>query len=161
MILAALLALLQIEARDRCVLVTAEVRKSPPQIELKWPADPKATGYTVFRKSPSATSWGDGRASVDPKENRYVDTDVEVGVAYEYKIAKAAKAGEKEFKGTGYLLAGIERPLVDRRGKVILVVDASQAGALAEPLRRLERDLRGDGWVVVRQDVAPTSTASR
>lgn len=159
MILAALLALLQIEARDRCVLVTAEVRKSPPQIELKWPADPKATGYAVFRKSPSSTSWGDERASVDPKENRYLDTDVEVGVAYEYKIAKAAKAGDKEFKGTGYLLAGIERPLVDRRGKVILVVDASQAGALAEPLGRLERDLRGDGWVVVRHDVAPTSTA--
>ncbi|HXU10331.1 MAG TPA: hypothetical protein VN898_00050, partial [Candidatus Binatia bacterium] len=55
----ALLALLQVEARDRCVLVTAEARKSPPQIELRWPVDPKATGYSVFRKSPSAASWGD------------------------------------------------------------------------------------------------------
>jgi hypothetical protein len=158
MIVLALLALLQVEARDRCVLVTAEARKTPPQIELKWPADPKATGYSVFRKSPSAASWGDERAAVDAKDNRYVDSEVEVGTAYEYKVVKAGKAGDKEFKGTGYLLAAIERPLVDRRGKVVLIVDASQAAALAEPLRRLERDLRGDGWGVLRHDVAPTST---
>ena len=39
MAILALVALLQIEARDRCVLVTAEARKSPPQIELKWPPE--------------------------------------------------------------------------------------------------------------------------
>lgn len=154
----ALLTLLQIEARDRCVLVTAETRKSPPQIELKWPADSKASSYSIFRKSPAAPSWGDERAGADPKENRYVDGDVQAGITYEYKVVKTGKAGDKEFRGTGYLLAGIEVPLADRRGKVVLVVDASQAAALAEPLRRLERDLRGDGWIVVRHDVAPAST---
>ena len=158
MTILALLALLQIEARDRCVLLTAETGKSPPRIELRWPADPKATGYAVFRKSPSAASWGDERAAVDAQENRYVDPDVEVGTAYEYKVVKSARAGDKDFRGTGYLLAAIELPLVDRRGTVVLVVDASHAGPLAEPLRRLERDLRGDGWVVVRHDVPPTAT---
>ena len=97
----ALLALLQIEARDRCVLLTAETAKSPPRIELRWPADPKAMGYAVFRKSPSAASWGDERAAVDAKENRYVDSDVEVGTAYEYKVVKSAQAGDKSFRGTG------------------------------------------------------------
>jgi hypothetical protein len=147
--------LAQIEAKDRCVLVTAEVRKSPPQIELRWPADPKATGYTIFRKEPSASSWGEPRASFGAPETRYVDSDVESGVAYEYKVQKAAQAGDKTFKGTGYLLAGIELPLRDRRGKVILIIDAAHAGPLAEPLERLERDLRGDGWTVLRRDVAP------
>src|SRR5262249_47391247 len=123
----AILALLQIEARDRCVLLTAETRTTPTQIELKWPADPKAASYSVFRKTPTAASWGDERAAVDAKENRYVDSDVQIGVAYEYKVVKTAKAGDKEFRGTGYLLAGIEVPLVDQRGKVVLVVDASQA----------------------------------
>src|SRR4030095_7252829 len=103
-------------------LVTAETRKSPPQIELKWPADSKAASYSIFRKSPAAPSWGDERAGADPKENRYVDGDVQVGVPYEYKVVKTAKAGDKEFRGTGYLLAGIEVPLADRRGKVVLVV---------------------------------------
>ncbi len=150
----------QIEPRDRCVLVSAEVRKEPPQIELRWPADAKATGYAIFRKTPSAASWGDERASLAATETHYVDSEVELGVAYEYKVQKAAKAGEKTFKGTGYLLAGIEVPLRDRRGKVILVVDASHAGPLADPLRRLERDLRGDGWTVLRHDVAPGSKAA-
>jgi hypothetical protein len=156
--LLALLILLQIDARDRCVLVSAEVQKSPPQIELRWPADPKATGYAIFRKSPSAASWGDERAALEAKETHYIDSAVEVGVAYEYKVQKAAQAGDKTFKGTGYLLAGIEIPLTERRGKVVLVVDSTHAAALAEPLKRLERDLAGDGWTVLRHDVAPAAT---
>src|SRR5688572_1170503 len=154
----ALLALLQIDAKDRCVLVTAETRKAPPQIELRWPADPKSTGIAVFRKSPAATSWGDERASLDAKATRYVDAEVEAGVAYEYKVVKTGQAGDKTFKGTGYLLAGIELPLVDRRGTVVLLVAAALAAPLAEPIRRLERDLRGDGWSVLRRDVAADST---
>src|SRR5437867_591889 len=144
---------LQIDAKDRCVLVSAEVRTSPPQIELKWPADPKATGYTIFRKAPSATTWGDARATLESNESHYLDSEVEVGTAYEYSVHKAAKAGDKSFKGTGYLLAGISVPLSDRRGKVVLLVDSSQAAELAEPLRRLELDLLGDGWNVLRHDV--------
>jgi len=159
-VLLAALLLAQIDAKDRCVLVTAEVRKSPPQIELRWPPDPKATGYSIYRKTPSAGSWGDERAELCDRETRYVDSDVEVGVAYEYKVQKASQAGDKTFKGTGYLLAGIEVPLKDRRGTVILVVDGAHAGPLAEPLARLERDLRGDGWRVIRHDVVPGSRPS-
>src|SRR4051812_25475466 len=88
----------QIEPRDRCVLVSAEVRTSPPQIELRWPADPKATGYAIFRKTPSAASWGDERAALPAAETRYVDSEVELGVAYEYKVQKAAQAADKTFK---------------------------------------------------------------
>jgi len=158
MTLLLLLGLLQIEPRDRCVLVSAEVQKSPPRIELRWAADPKATAYEVFRKAPSDSAWIQAGAPLDAKETRYVDTSVQVGVAYEYKILKSGQAGDKAFKGSGYVQAGIEVPLNDARGKVVLVVDASHAGPLAEPLRRLERDLAGDGWTVVRHDVAPDAT---
>src|SRR6185503_7224509 len=54
--------------------------------------------------------------------------------------------------------AGIEAPLVDNRGKVILVVDSSQAGSLANELNRLQQDLVGDGWTVVRRDVSRTDS---
>ncbi len=160
MITLLLLSLLQIDARDRCVLVSAEVRKSPPQIELKWNEDPKATGYAIFRKAPSASAWGDPRLTLDAKETRWTDSEVEVGTPYEYMVLKSSKAGDKTFKGSGYLLAGIEVPLNDRRGKVLLFVDATHATALAEPLRRLEQDLAGDGWRVARHDVAPAVPAA-
>jgi hypothetical protein len=158
MISLVLALLLQIEAKDRCVLVSAEVRKSPPQIELRWPADPKATGYTVYRKKPSATEWGAERATLEATQTRYADTEVDVGVLYEYKVLKSAQAQEKTFKGTGYLTAAIELPLMERRGKVVLLVDSTQATPLADPLLRLESDLSGDGWTVLRHDVAPTAT---
>jgi hypothetical protein len=155
MILLLVCSLLQIEAKDRCVLVTAEVRKEPPQIELRWPADPKATAYTVSRKAPSDAAWIDVGEALDAKETHYVDASVQVGVAYEYRILKSAQAGDKPFKGSGFIQAGIDVPLRNNRGKVVLVVDATQATPLAEPLRRLERDLVGDGWTVLRQDAAP------
>lgn len=153
-----LAALLQVEPRDRCVLLSAEVEKSPPRIVLRWIPDPKATTYTVYRKAPSDAGWVEAGPRLEGKESSFADLSVQVGIPYEYKVLKAGQAGEKPFRGTGYLQAGIEVPLRDGRGKIVLVVDATHAQALAEPLRRLERDLVGDGWIVVRRDAAPTAT---
>ena len=157
MILLLLLGLLQIEPRDRCVLLSAEVKKAPPQIELRWTADPKASAYSVFRKAPTDAGWVEMGSPLEGTATTFADSTVQLGIAYEYKVLKSAQAGDKPFKGAGYLQAGIEVPLRDSRGKVILVVDATHAGPLAEPLQRLERDLVGDGWVVVRRDVDPKS----
>src|SRR5258708_505464 len=132
MILLLLLGLLQVEPRDRCVLLSAEVKKSPPQIELRWTADPKASAYSVFRKAPTDAGWVETGFPLEGAATTYADTSVQVGVAYEYKVLKSAQAGDKPFKGAGYLMAGIEIPLRDSRGKVILVVDATDAGPLAE-----------------------------
>jgi hypothetical protein len=158
MILLLLATVLQVEPRDRCVLLSAEVQKSPPRVELHWTADPKATSYTVYRKAPTDAGWVEAGAPLDGKDTAFADASVHVGIAYEYKVQKAGQAGDKSFRGTGYLLAGIEVPLRDTRGKIVLVVDSTHAEALAEPLRRLERDLTGDGWTVVRRDVPPTAT---
>jgi hypothetical protein len=150
--------LLQVEPRDRCVLLSAEVQKSPPRIEIRWTPDPKATSYTVYRKYPGDAGWVESGPPLDGKETKFEDATIQVGVAYEYKVLKAGQAGDKSFKGTGYLLAGIEVPLRDQRGTVVLVVDSSHAADLADPLRRLERDLVGDGWIVRRIDVAPAAS---
>jgi hypothetical protein len=157
MILLLLASLLQVEPRDRCVLLSAEVRKSPPEIELHWTADPKATSYTLYRKAPADAGWVELAAPLEGKATSFADADVKVGAAYEYKVLKAGQAGDKTYRGTGYLMAGIEVPLRDARGTVVLVVDSSHAADLADPLRRLERDLEGDGWSVRRIDVAPAS----
>ena len=44
------------------VQVSATVQASPPQITLSWPQDSYIlpNSYTVYRKAPSATSWGSG-----------------------------------------------------------------------------------------------------
>src|SRR2546422_4509712 len=87
------------------VQVSATVRVSPSQITLSWPQDSSASGYTVYRKSPGAVSWGAG-TTVAGSATTYVDTSVALGTAYEYQIVKAASG----YNGYGYILTGINVP---------------------------------------------------
>ena len=139
------------------VQVSATVQESPARITLSWPQDTSGTpgSYTVYRKSAGSTSWGGG-TSLSGSTTTYTDTSVAAGTAYEYQIVKAMSG----YTGYGYIYTGINVPLVDNRGKVILVVDSTVAGSLSSELTRLEKDLVGDGWIVVRRDVSRTDTAA-
>ena len=139
------------------VQVSATVQDSPARITLSWPQDTSGTpsSYTIYRKSAGSTSWGGG-TSLSGSTTTYSDTSVAIGTAYEYQIVKAMSG----YTGYGYIYTGINVPLVDNRGKVILVVDNTVAGSLASELTRLEKDLVGDGWTVVRRDVSRNDTAA-
>lgn len=131
------------------------IELAPPKITLRWTQDTAGTpaSYTVYRKAPSATSWGVG-TTLPGHVTTYADTSVTVGQPYEYRIVKVA--GPR--LGYGYVQAGIQLPLVEDRGTVILVVDRTHSAALAAELFRLQQDLVGDGWKVLRHDVAPTDS---
>ena len=136
---------------DYAVQVSAQVRTDPPQIHLNWPADTTGavTNYLVSRRLPGEASWT-ALDQLPASANSYSDTNVAVNGTYEYEIQKLASG----FNGYGYVLAGIEAPLNEFRGKTLLVVDSSVAGPLTNELARLEQDLVGDGWQVQRFDVA-------
>ncbi len=136
------------------VQASANVQISPPQISLVWPADPNATGYTVLRKDPSASSWS-SVGSVSGSATSFLDDGVVSGKAYEYQISKTTSVG---YAGYGYVCAGINAPLIEQRGTIILLVDNLYAANLATELSRLQQDLVGDGWVVVRHDVSRNDT---
>lgn len=133
------------------VEVSATVQTSPPQITLSWPRDTTTApnNYVVYRKSKDATSWGSG-TTLAGTTTRYADNNVSAGSAYEYQIVKNTSA----YNGYGYIYAGINAPLTDSRGKVVLVVDNTHAGDLTNELARLAQDLTGDGWTVLRHDVS-------
>ncbi len=140
---------------DASVRAHSVVQTSPARITLTWPQDQNGTpsSYTVFRKAPGASSWGSG-TTLPGSATSYVDTNVNVGTAYEYRIVKAANG----YTGYGYIQTGIQVPLVEKRGKVVLLVDNTHASALASELTRLQQDLVGDGWTVLRHDVSPTAS---
>ncbi len=58
----------------------------------------------------------------------------------------------------GLTVAGIEIPLVENRGNVILVVEQQAASNMTAELNQLKMDLIGDGWTVNSLTVAKTST---
>jgi hypothetical protein len=70
-------------------------------------------------------------------------------VGYEYQVIKSTS----HYTGYGYIYAGVKLPLVESRGKLLLVVENTYAATLQSELARLIQDLTGDGWQVIRLDV--------
>lgn len=151
--------LLQVSQADTtwnyAVQISATVQVSPPRITLAWPQDDYgAIQYTVYRKAKGAASWGTGTV-LSGSTTSFTDNNVVVGATYEYQIIKNATLG---YIGTGYVFSGIQAPLVEDRGKLILIVENRHSAALSNELARLQRDLVGDGWTVIRHDVSTNQT---
>jgi len=145
---------------DFAVMISATPQTSPPQINLTWPVHPTATIYRISRKLATDTSFttlatiSTGAATL----GNYVDGTVTVGTGYEYEIRRS-KSGTSVF-GYGYISSAINLPLVENRGKIVLLVDETMTTPLAAELARLEADLRGDGWIVLRHNVSRTASVT-
>jgi len=147
------LSALATSAENVVIKASAVVQESPPKITLAWPTSTGAGTIYVFRKTDDATDWGPPIAGpLADTATEYQDTSVAVGTPYGYGLFQ----GPTE----GYVYAGIKVPLVEDRGKIVLVVDDTYAASLASELARLEEDLVGDGWLVLRHDVDGTETVS-
>ena len=144
-------------ASDYAVPVTAVTQTNPVGIALSWPATPAATGYTVSRKGREAAFWG-AATPLPGTATNYVDSAVTSGFGYEYRITKTAPSGASSYTAYGYIYVGLNLLPIHSRGKIILVIDSTYAASLTTELRRLELDLIGDGWGVIRHDVAPTNS---
>lgn len=133
---------------------------SSAQITLNWPQDTFAIpkSYTISRKSPGATSWGTV-AVLPGTTTSFTDNNVLDGSPYEYEIFKTNST--YAYSGFGYIWAGANLPLVENRGQLVLIVDNTYAADLAPELGRLMQDLVGDGWTVLRHDVARNDSVAR
>ena len=105
---------------EYAVQVSATVQTLPPLITLTWPQDVfnLPTDYTVYRKAIEENSWGYGTV-LPGASTSYVDSQVSDSAAYEYQIIKHTAY----YTGYGYIYAGINAPLADFRGTVMLVVE--------------------------------------
>jgi hypothetical protein len=138
------------------VQITASLQTNPPSITLSWVQDMYgAKTYTIYRKSKDATTWGLPVLTLDGSITNYTDINVQVGATYEYQIVKDSVKG---YKGFGYIYSGIEAPLTEDRGTLVLVVATNSAVGLSYELARLQADLTGDGWYVIREGVSSNDT---
>lgn len=149
------------------VQVSAVGSESPNKITLSWPTDtvpnytsPTPSSFNVYRKAVTDTSWT--LLTTTPlagTATSYEDANgIAVGTAYDYKVVKAYSGAN----GYGYVRAGIKVPLVEARGKVLLItgLTATEESSLATELARLVDDLVGDGWIVARQNFLPTDSVA-
>jgi hypothetical protein len=161
-----LLAVREIKADSTwvyAVQITASLETNPPSITLTWLQDMYgAKSYTIYRKSEEATNWGPAVLTLDGSITNYTDTTVQVGTTYEYQIAKVVNttfAGAPlAYNGFGYIYSGIEAPLIEDRGTLILVVATNSVIGLSNEMAQLRSDLTGDGWSVICEDVSSNDT---
>lgn len=139
---------------DPAVQINATVQTSTPQITLNWVGNATTTSYSVFRKLKTGTSWGTALATLSGTVNQYTDNTVTIGTNYEYRVIRTGSG----YTGYGYINSGIQVPVTEYRGNLILLVDSTFITTLSTELKRLQEDLEGDGWKVIRHNVLRTAT---
>jgi hypothetical protein len=145
------------------VELEASVRETPARITLRWLAMSGSTGFTVFRKLRTATSWGTAVATLAGSATEYNDDGVAAGTLYEYRVVRTGSPNgttASAAPGTGYITSGIGVGPVERPGAILLVVDDTLASALSSRITQLTTDLQGEGWVVHRRDVSRTAAVT-
>ena len=140
--------------QNASVELSAVVESDPPRIILSWAPYGSATQHFIYRKLKNASSWGAVIESFSGEESQFVDSTVQKGISYEYHVLRDGG----HFNGYGYINAGIEIPVVENRGVVILVVDSTFVDSLSVEIRRLTEDLEGDGWKVLPFYVSRTAS---
>ena len=143
---------------DYAVVAEATAYAGPASIVLQWTPHLLATEHRIYKKSPDESSWGSPIATLDGTAIDYTDTDVSIGIAYEYKIERDLSTG---ITAEGYIMSGILIALPDHRGTCLLVIDTTVTATLSNELYRLKEDISGDGWAVdelhVARDMSPIS----
>ncbi|HUS35884.1 MAG TPA: fibronectin type III domain-containing protein, partial [Verrucomicrobiae bacterium] len=138
---------------DHSVELTAAISENPPEIALQWQRGANTTRYVVSRKVLGESKWQE-IGGLDGSATSWTDRSPSPGLAYEYQVIRNTDLG---YTGYGYICSGIRRAAVEDRGKMILLVEQSLAAQLPSELARLQQDLVGDGWTVIRRDVAKTA----
>jgi hypothetical protein len=136
---------------DAAVRLTATIDSTVPSITINWPADATATGYTVYKKAKSETSWTEVFGPLAGTDSSFTDLNVMADSSYEYGVDKSLPA----LMAFGYINAGWNLRTAGYRGRLILLVDSTLADSLSTEILRLMRDISGDGWSVARHDVSP------
>lgn len=144
------LSILSISAQNHSikssVQIWVDLSEMPDHLILNWTRDPDATNYYVYRKTKMATSWGAILGNLPKDSLRFVDKNVEIGKAYEYRVSKVSSTGN----GFGYVYAGMNVPPTEWKGSILLVVDSAISKNLKTEIDILKSDLANEAWNVIQ-----------
>jgi hypothetical protein len=144
--------------------LSATASTSPtPRITLNFYLKPLFTsgnGVTIQRRLASQTTEADWQTLQQHlAATTYIDADIflQVGQRYEYRVFRETNPGDNNFPNFMYpvhTFAAINAPPIEKRGKIILLIDNTLVSQLTTNITRLQNDLVGDGWTVITNHVA-------
>lgn len=143
-------------SQDVTVPLTATVSQSPVSVLIEWP-NPTGGNLLLLRrtKGQSGTQWISLINATGSTLTSYNDQNVVAGQTYEYALRRTTT-----FDAFGYAHVAVHAPATDSRGKVMIVIDSTNASALAFELDRLENDMIGDGWQVITRQIGSNATVT-
>lgn len=150
--------------RDCAVDLAATTSSSSPYITLTWTLRQASSiaSQVVYRRLKGEQTWV-SQATLSVSDTSWPDPTAEPGKEYEYWMQRTY-SGLSPNMAVGYITAGYDLPLVEDRGKLLLVVDATMETPLGPEIAQLQRDLTADGWTVqtisaARRDSLTDNTA--
>jgi len=146
--------------RDFAVDLKATVSTNVPRITLSWTQrqQAKIASQKIYRRLKGETVWP-SPITLATNSTVYADSTAVAGVEYEYWMQRTF-SGLSPSPAVGYLSAGVEVPMTEARGTLLLVVDNTMAAPLAAEVAQLQSDLAGDGWTVQTITALRTNTAA-
>jgi len=76
------------DALNRSVQVSAKYLTNPSRLEFSWPWDWSEGGYTIYRKAPEATDWGQPIFNLPWGATTFTDNTISNSAVYEYAFYK-------------------------------------------------------------------------
>ena len=145
--------------RDFAVDLYSTVSTSSPCITLNWTIRRQSniTAQKVHRRLKGAAVWVK-QADLATNQTSFADGTAVPGVEYEYWMERTY-TGISPSTAMGYLSSGVNVPMVDSRGILLLVIDSTMVAPLAPEIEQLKADLTGDGWKVQTITATRTDTA--
>lgn len=151
--------------RDFAIDLKADVSPTPPHITLSWSLRQNAniTAQEIYRRPKGQVAWGAALATLTTTDTSWADATAQPGIEYEYWVRRSYTSISPNV-ALGYITAGYNLPMVEGRGKLLLVIDDTMLAPLAPEITQLKRDLTADGWTVVtisaaRRDSITDATA--
>ena len=119
---------------------------------LSWDnSDSNAASYIIRRKLKTDNQWTFIAEISADEESEINDRPPDKFNALEYSIVKTTK--DSSYNGYGYVYTGYDVKMPLERGIVLLLVDENVNELLPEKIERMEADLIGDGYTVIKRPV--------
>ena len=145
--------------RDFAVDLAATVSTNTPCITLSWTQRQQSniTAQKIHRRLKGQSTFVK-LSDLTTTQTSYADTNAVPGVEYEYWMERTYTSIYPT-TAQGYLSAGVNVPMAEFRGKLLLVIDNTMVTPLAPEIAQLQADLTGDGWLVQTITATRTDTA--
>ncbi len=146
--------------RDFAIDLAATPSTNTPCLTLNWTI--RRSGnikyQKLYRRLKGEVGWTNKLADLDYLQTSFADSNAVVGVEYEYWMERYY-TNVYPNTAQGYINAGVNVPLAESRGKLLLVIDSTMVAPLAPEIAQLQADLTGDGWLVQTLTATRSDTA--